>query len=279
VAGDDTDDTPLTHEKWEAIDSLRRRLAQDLEEAERRVAEGRSAAGALGRDAGSEEELLSLERTEQLEKDVLETLQKLGERGALGEARGDLKEQLQRLLKDRQLPKSLTPENLAERELLLSELDEFLKGQAKKLAECRGKCVAGRLVDGKFCEGGECEGGLMFDKEGRLAAREGQKPGRGGVSRGRGDAPLSWGEESDEAGTKFKEVVLPPGFRDEQTAEVVGVTMAPPEVDPAATAARDSARDFDPATGRQSRRQALRPRHREVVREYFRDGATGGEGD
>jgi hypothetical protein len=264
-------DSLLTHEKWEAIDTMKRELAQKLEAAQRSVAKGQLAARSLSREAGAEAEQLSLERVEQLEKDTLETLQNLADRGAVADTPQALQQELQRLLKERQLPKPLSSAAGQQREELLSELDEFLREQSAKLAECRGKCVGARLVEGEFAEGdgeGMLEAFLLA--EGNSSANS-QQPGRGGVTRGRGDAPLTWGQESDERKAKFKQVVLPPGFEDPESAAVVGESVVAPEAQPAETADRSSTRTFDPATGRESRRQALRPRHREVVRQYFTD--------
>ncbi|WP_166824578.1 hypothetical protein [Thalassoroseus pseudoceratinae] len=253
----ETEESSLTHERWEAIDSLRRELGQELEAAERSVAKGWQATLALSREDGPGGEMLSLERSEQLQKDMLETLRKLDERGALSRSPEALREQLQRLLKENQLPKRDGLDGGQQREQLLSELDEFLKEQAQKLNECRGRCAGAKLCNGD----GQCEG--------IGNATSGQKPGRGGSSRGRGDAELTWGEESDESRAKFKSVLLPPGFNDEQNLQTVGETAAEPDVDVTGSNERGNQRKFETATGRESRGQSLRPRHRQVVREYF----------
>ena len=254
---EETEQSSLTHERWEAIDSLRRELGQELEAAERSVAKGWQATMALARENGPGGEMLSLERSEQLQKDMLETLRKLDERGALSQSPEALREQLRRLLKDNQLPKRDGLDGGQQREQLLSELDEFLKEQAKKLNECRGRCAGSKLCDGS----GQCEGlGNPID---------GETPGRGGASRGRADAELTWGDESDESRAKFKSVLLPPGFDDEQNLQSIGETAAEPDVDVTGTSERGTQRKFESATGRESRGQSLRPRHRQVVRQYF----------
>lgn len=89
------------------------------------------------------------------------------------------------------------------------------------------------------------------------------------MNRGRGDAPLTWGDESDAQGTKFKEVVLPPGFKENPKDEVIGVTRSAPEENPAEFAPRGERRLFDPAAGKETWNRQLRPRHRQVVRGYF----------
>jgi len=84
---------------------------------------------------------------------------------------------------------------------------------------------------------------------------------------------MSWGDEADKQGVKFKETVLPPGFQEDPKEEVRGVSLAPPETDPAASAPRGAVRRIDAASGRETWDRRLRPRHREVVRQYFDSGA------
>ena len=102
-------------------------------------------------------------------------------------------------------------------------------------------------------------------------------PGRGGINRGRGDAELTWGEESDLANTKFKELVLPPGFKEDPKDEVVAVTKSAPDVDPAANVAHGVRRLFDPSAGKETWNRKLRPRRRRVVRNYFDSKQTGSD--
>lgn len=100
-------------------------------------------------------------------------------------------------------------------------------------------------------------------------------PGRGGTTRGRGDAAITFGDESDASGLKFKEVVLPPGTLDDPENRVLKITSRAPQVDPAVRAARGVARDQGPTAGGASWNRRLRPRHRGVVRKYFGSGPNG----
>ena len=94
-------------------------------------------------------------------------------------------------------------------------------------------------------------------------------PGSGGISRGRGDATLTWGDESTLENTKFKESVLPPGMLDKPRDEVVGITIAAPETDIAESAPRSAARAATAASGDETWKGTVRPRHRSVVKRYF----------
>ncbi len=276
---EETEEAPLTHEKWETVDALEQTMRMRLEAAHLDTSAAAEATALLAKAAAGDGSELSLERMEQLEQDVLETLQKMSKNGGLGGASSSLQSELQRLIKSGKL--SLPPDAAARQELL-SELQDFLEQESKKLSELRKQCQGGacQKCGSSECDGGQCSGEGTCSScgaqcEGGLCATcSGNKPGRGGVSRGRADAELTWGDESDDAGVKFKETVLPPGLVDQPKDETVGVTRSAPEVDPSASAERGAAREVDPTTGRETWNRTLRPRHRSVVRQYF-DAADG----
>lgn len=252
---DEAESQPLTHEKWETVDALRERLRAGLDTTELSVSKGESAVAALAAAlAGGE--ALSVERTERLSKELSEALETLRKNGAFngqaGQPSADLSSELQKLLKngDFQLPSDPAAKKAA-----LDELRQLLESEQKRLAEAREKCQS--------CLGGQC----LSNGQGL-----GQIPGSGGINRGRGDAELSFGQESNEQAAKFKETVLPPGYLDRPSDNVLGVTASAPKVDPAAgVEARNAVRNAGPATGKATWDRPLRPRHREVVRSYFGD--------
>ena len=162
---------------------------------------------------------------------------------------------MQKLLKDRKLT---LPKDAKERERTLSDLKKFLKDESKKLSKCRKKCKGGK------CEG-ECEGeNSSEDRE----ERDGD-PGRGGVTRGGSPTELTWGDEAQANGAKFKEIVLPPGTPDQANKEIISQSASAPEVEPAPTAPRMAGQAAGPETGRQTWNRTLSPRHRAAVRKYF----------
>ena len=254
----ETEEAPLTHEKWETVDALEQRMRMQLEEASVGIAQAAQAAAILASAANGENGELSAERLAELEEDLIETLRKMSENGSLSAGAGKMglsKNDLQRLMKSGQLQ---LPEDAAEREEILNELSDFLQQEADKLSELRSECEGGQCQNcGNDCEGGQCE------------ACNGNKPGRGGISRGRGDAEMAWGDESDDAGILFKETVLPPGMQEDPKDDVIGITRSEPEVDPATSAPRKAARANDPAAGRETWNRKLRPRHRGAVRKFF----------
>ena len=253
----ESQEAPLTHEKWETVDALRERLTAGLDATDMAVSQGMAAAGALAAAmAGGQP--LSAERSAQLQADIEEALETLRKNGALPKAgaagSSGLSSDLQRLMKNGQFG---LPSDAAARKQALDDLQKYLDAEAKKLSECRGKC------QGSLCKGGNCQG----------TQPGGNRPGRGGITRGRGDAEMSYGDESDDQAIKFKETVLPPGLLDQPTDNVVGMTASAPQVDPTGPEARTTARDAGPTTGQTTWDRPLRPRHREVVRGYFGDGA------
>lgn len=252
---------PLTHEKWEVVDALRERLRVRVDQAEALSLLASEALEALAAGENAEGKPLSPEEREQLEQQLSETLEKLGEKlpasaakAGEGKAAADL---LKRLTQGGKGKPKLSS-NPSERQAQIDELKELLKKECDKLGQCKKKC-AGKCAG--QCEGeGECEGG---------ACKAGNRPGKGGVTRGRGDAEMTWGEESDLAGVKFKETVLPPGIQDSPKDEVLKVDLVAPNETPAATAERAAARDQGAASGSAAWNRKLSPRHREVVRKYF----------
>ena len=251
---EETRETPLTHEKWETVDALRERMKVRLESAAMIALQASDAAALLSANAGDAE--LSLERVELLEKDLGEALQKLANKGVFKGAPEELQEQLARLLKNGKLR---LPQEGAERQELLDELREFLDEENRKLSELREKC--------SNCKGdgegeGECEGG-------QCQANAGNRPGRGGVTRGRGDAELTWGDEADKQGTKFKEVVLPKGMLDQPKDDIVAIQKTAPNEEAADSAPRSARRDDEAAAGQATWNRKLNPRHRNAVRKYF----------
>lgn len=274
----ETKETPLTHEKWETVDALQERMRMRVETTAAELATAQQALAALKLAAESDLSSLSLDSFETLSKDVLEILKKMAENGAFDDTQRDLSDQLQRLIKKGdgqfQLPKD--PAELAE---LLNELDGFLQSESQKLSELRSKCKGGRCQGCPECEAGcACTGPTdaactcLNCPKGACAGgmcQGGGIPGSGGISRGRGDADLTWGDESTEENVKFKETVLPPGMLDKPRDEVVGVTVAAPETDVAESAPRSAARNSTAASGDETWKSTLRPRHRNVVRKYF----------
>jgi hypothetical protein len=254
---EEAEDKPLTHEKWETVDALRERLRTGLDATNLTVSHGRSAAAALA-SARAGGEPLSAERMEQLNEDLAKALEMLRKNGAFDraatQAASALSPELQRLLKSGEFQ---LPADPAERKEALSQLAQLLDSEQKRLAEARGKCQA--------CLGTQ---GSLSDL---LAQSQSQVPGQGGISSGGDSAELTYGRESDEQAAKFKEAVLPPGFLDRPNDVSVGVTASAPEVDPAGRESRNAARPAGSATGQTTWDRPLRPRHREVVREYFGD--------
>jgi hypothetical protein len=274
---EETKDTPLTHEKWETVDALQERMRMRVETTAAELATVRQSLATLKFATDSELSSLSSEAMEQLSKDVLEMLQKMADKGAFDGMSKELKDQLQRLMKKGggkfQLPKD--PTELSE---LLDELDGFLQGESQKLSELRSKCKGGKCQGCAECEAGcACTGPTDAAcvcpncPKGSCAGGNCKSgiPGSGGINRGRGDADLTWGDESTLENTKFKESVLPPGMLDKPRDEVIGLTSAAPETDVAASAPRSAARAATAASGDETWKGTVRPRHRSVVKRYF----------
>lgn len=281
---EETQTTPLTHEKWETVDALRERLKLRVDSAGVSVDAARSAINQLAEAADADLLDLDPDQFEELRKQAQETMEKLADSGAFDRMPQELKEQLQRLMKD---GKFEMPSDPGERSELLSELNEFLEQESNRLSELRSKCEGQgqcqncqKCVDGCVCSGPEDVACLCPNcQNGQCSPSSGNgRPGRGGISRGRGDAPLTWGDESTRENTRFKETILPPGSEDLPQDQVIGLTVAVPDDEAASSAPRSAARGASAATGDETWRRKIRPRHRAIVRGYF-DSAKSDESE
>lgn len=250
---EESEKTPLTSEKWETVDALRERLQIRVQNTDTQLAKGLEAADELQR-AELDGKKLSLKRKEQLEKKLEAALKKIG-KGNFQNASSEKREQLLRLMKDGKLSFSKNPQ---QRQKQLQDLQDFLQKEQEKLSEIRKNC--------KACQNGACKPG---QSEGGNSQNGNCRPGRGGVNRGRGDADMTWGEESTEQGIKFKESILPEGFKEQPKDDVIGLEASAPEVEPAASAPRGAARDQRRAAGGATNNRRLSPKHRRAVRKYF----------
>jgi hypothetical protein len=250
---EETKTTPLTHESWEVVDSLRETMRVRAEESLMAASKAKDALERLAADADKSQSSLTAERRDQLEQEAIESLQKLSKGGHFGKASPELQKKLQKLLKNRHVD---LPKDAKERERTLSDLKKFLNDESKKLSSCCKKCKDGQC---------ECKGNCSSDDR---EERDG-KPGRGGVTRGGSPTELTWGDEAQANGAKFKEIVLPPGTPDQANKEVISQSASAPEVEPAADAPRAAGQAAGPETGRQTWNRTLSPRHRAAVRKYF----------
>jgi hypothetical protein len=255
----ETKSTPLTHESWEVVDSLRETMRVRAEESLMAASKAQDALDRLGEDAKQNASSLSAERRDQLEQEVAESLRKLSKSGRFSKASPELQKKLQQLMKDNHLS---LPKDAKEREKMLSDLKKFLKDESKKIAKSRHK-----EGDPDDSEGDDSDS----DKEDRDG-----KAGRGGTTRGGAAAKLTWGDEAEANGAKFKEIVLPPGTPDQPDKEIISQSASAPEVEPASSAPRIAGRTAGAESGRQTWNRTLSPRHRAAVRQYFDPRSTDG---
>lgn len=147
--------TPLTHEKWETVDTLREELRRQLDTSTLQVSKARDAAAALAEANAPDGEPLSGERVQQLEKSLVETLQKMQKGGRGSRLPPDVQQQLQRLTKNGQ---GRLPKDAGQRQQLLQELQEHLQRESRRLAELRKQSPGGRTGTCPHC-GGPQQGG------------------------------------------------------------------------------------------------------------------------
>ena len=260
---EETRQTPLTHEKWETVDALREQMRAQVESLGATVDKLEESLQALARAESGLDPQISEEQLELLKKDVAEAVEQLAKKGTFSDSTNGLDSQLQRLRKSGAFK---MPKDKAEQQELLNKLREHLDQEQKELSELRKKC--------KACANGQCNGEGEGENEGEGQSSGSRKdgdgnPGRGGVNRGRGDAELTWGDEAEREGVRFKEVVLPQGALDDPKDEILRVERTAPTDEPAASAPRSTGREQDPTAGRATWNRRVSPKHREVVKKFF----------
>jgi len=280
-----------SHEaRWEGIDALQEKLGTEMESALQTLT-GADQAATWGGKEQLEKALYDLAKKGLLDNLPPELARHLGKKG-------------EKLLEGGGLPQDAEAIRAARR-----CLKRLAKSKCSKLLEsglCKGKAGSGAptagLDDFEMVEaeepsyelvekpggkgtkglpgGGKRQGGAGdktgqsltdgFDKKGGDRKGEGQ-PGRGGIDRGRGDAPMVWGDESDEQKVKFAPKELPPvTLSPGEEMPVVGISIVEPEQMRArGGASKSRVIDFGRTGGSGAWRRKVSPRHRGPVRRYF----------
>ncbi|NQT85309.1 hypothetical protein HQ560_01005 [bacterium] len=268
------DSAKESHEaRWEAIDTVREKLSSEI---------------ASTSDALAAAEMAAASGTP---KQLLKALQELAKKGLTANMPPELA--------DRLGPNGShlsAEDDLAGDPALNKAMRKYLAGLARsKLGALkrsgvlsRNRCKGGMNLDDfdlKELEGmgfgqGDGDGkegnGLNLHDGWDPTPHDGEengdgKPGRGGLGRGRGDAPMVWGDESDEQKVKFTPKELPPvSLSPGDDMPVVGIDLiAPEDVQAPAAAAGSRVTDFGKGAGGDSWRRRVSPRHRASVRRYF----------
>ena len=134
---EDTRWMPLTHEKWETIDTLRQRMTLRLDSAAATIEKAREALDALAAEAADGDlDGPGPERLGQLRKDLEEALEQLARGKSSRDLPDSVKQQLQRLAKEGPSTARL-PQDGAERQQLLDDLRDYLDREARQLEQLR----------------------------------------------------------------------------------------------------------------------------------------------
>ncbi|MDB5385308.1 MAG: hypothetical protein JWM11_954 [Planctomycetaceae bacterium] len=270
-------DTPLSHENWETLDALQERLQLRVNEAAAKSQKYRNAVGRLANLGKGQDQAISPQEQEQLERDVEEAIDELIKKakeaeqklspGKEGRVNPELQKRLEQLMKD---GKPQLPSDPQERQELLNQLKQELEKEKQKLEELKEKARQRARENGEG-EAGQEPGDGTSGEDGE---DQDGKPGKGGLNRGRGDAEMTWGDETDAKKLKFKEVLLPPGFLDKPKDEISGIQFVAPNDDAAASAAKRALQAGKTSLGDATWSRQLSPKHRNVVKQYFRSEKT-----
>ncbi|MFP6765098.1 MAG: hypothetical protein VB858_15830, partial [Planctomycetaceae bacterium] len=135
---EETEQTPLTHEKWETVDALQSMMRMRVDKADAHLSRARNSLSALQREAASGTPLQMQEATEEFGKDVREALSRMERDGIFDQLSPQLRSQLERLRKDGQFK---LPGNPQDRQQLLDELADFLEEESDRLSKLQKPCT------------------------------------------------------------------------------------------------------------------------------------------
>ncbi|MFM2294428.1 MAG: hypothetical protein RLZZ350_841 [Verrucomicrobiota bacterium] len=170
---------------------------------------------------------------------------------------------------------SLNAEQMAKLASALKFNKDALNGSISKLS-------AMKMIDPKYLS--QCKGAGQCKNPGALADYLSQCNstnkcdsacllamclGRGGPGGGGPAAPMTWKDESDESGAKFKEEQLPPGHKMDD-AQFVGVSQAAPQLTDEKIATEHGALASTTASGGGAQAQTVLPRHKQAVQNFFK---------
>ncbi len=260
VLSEETETAPLTSERWETIDHLRKTLTEKLAEDETALAQANLVVSKLlEADNGELEELLSAHKLD-LGK-VSEVLKSLNEKGVLKNLPAELGPEFGELLAQGQTQLAQNPEL---RQQVFGQLQSLMENRSLDLQKVRSQFDrAFSQMPTQSANGTE---------SGPSPVSPPVPPNTSDVAQA--DGTLKWGNESKEKQAKFKQVVLPPGFAADPTNQSAGVTPGekqPRTVRPSENVSAELPTEFNSATGGEIRTRELRPRHRAVVKKYFQN--------
>lgn len=260
---------------WEALDHMENQAAKKADEAAEeavsqteKLTKAQALAEGLKKDLGKMDGKTAAEAMGELAEMVKKACQ---ENDALAEK---LSEQLQDACEDG----SLTPEQL-------EELADALAGRKGEIGEMLDNLCDAGLIDGQMVRLNEelgdydCEGLADFleeNGEGMPVAELVDAwcrscPGRGGITRGRGDAPMTWKNESDPQGAKFKEKALPKAsLAALKDSRLLGLSSGAPQVGKTGIDPRTGALKTAAAGSGAAHTHTILPRHRGTIRRYFK---------
>jgi hypothetical protein len=252
MLSEETEHAPLTSERWETIDHMRKQLGEKLAADETTLAQANEAMSKLLEANGGDLENLLSENKVDLGK-VAQVLKAMNDKGAIPELPAAFGPEFEDLLKLGQKPLASDPKI---REQVLSQVQSLLQNRSLDLQMVRSQ------LDRTFAQMPSLSNGGPMDEGENESLRTSETGSRA-------DGPAKWGKESEGRQEKFKQVVLPPGFLDNPTNQVAGVTPGTRTVRPSENVASELPTEFESATGREVRSRELRPRHRAVVKKYF----------
>ncbi len=222
---------------------------------------------ALKRGQASKEQLMKL--TEALKSQKIKGLEKLNKMKGLGALDEKTRKMLQKALENAAKSGKGTKEiDLKDMKIIDPKDLKFGKPDPK------GKPASGVVLipvaaPGSGSGDGDSKGGEQ-NGDGNSGPESDGESGSGGVSRGGGKTEMSLGQRSEESGTKFEEVALPPSqsIRPDDL-QLIGISQEAPQMSDGSAQPSGGIGNGTGGTGGGANTQTVLPRHRQAVKRYF----------
>ena len=238
-------DGPLTHDQWEVLDTIRERLDLRAAEALFQNQQGLKALTELTGLADGELENLSPERLAEMRSAAELALREvLRDPAMISDLPQDFREIVEGLIVDGEFR---LPADLSGQLSLLQQLQSQLSFRSDELGDLRSLTS-------------EFSSPFLF-----------ATPSISGPVEAAASFAVTYGKEVESQAEKFRDLVLPRGSEPGQPGiDRPDLSSRRPDVDfSAPVSQRNAVRKQISTTGRESRGRQLRPRHQQIIRNYF----------
>lgn len=214
---------------------------------------------------------LNEEQKRQLVENVSKALKTMLENNSdlLSQLSPEMLEKIQEMMK--QNSQFDLPDDPELKEQLLNELQNLMKNESQRFQEMMQKLQrSGKLKElQNRLAAGQKSASRRSDRKSSSRRSNQNQSGKMGISRGPGSSPIDGTHPLSKSPTNFRDIVLPPGFRDKTKKETARIEMKEPEIETEQKTIRGNRKIEIDSSNLESFKRRIRPKHRQAVRKYF----------